>query len=107
MRQPSVYFHCSIHRGSDFLDPYAYVDSFYLCHAIEERTGGRVYYGFSVGKTIVLLFVDGDPKSWEKDFPRKGEKMRVAVGKRNTKRFIISEAIPVSYQGILVFKPTH
>lgn len=86
-----------------FVDLHAYVDSLRLCSAIERQTGGRVYYGFSWGNNMVLLFVDGNSENWEKDFPRKGEPLRVAVGKKSGK-FVITEALPVSHRSVLVFK---
>ena len=87
-----------------FNDFSAQVDSYRFCHAVEKYVKGRIYYGFSVGKNMVVLFVDGDPETWDRDLPRKGKALRAAIGKSNSAKFMIGEVMPSSYKGVLIFK---
>lgn len=87
-----------------FDDFSAKIDSYRFYRAVEKYTAGRVYYGFSFGKNMILLFVDGDPDTWERDLPCKGKPLRAAIGKRNSAKFMIAEVMPASHQGVLIFR---
>ena len=83
-------------------DPNGLVDSFGLWTAVTEHTGGWVYYGFSLGDQVALLFVDGNPENWGSDFPKKGEKLRAAVGIQKKNEFVIAYVSVYPHEGILV-----
>lgn len=83
-------------------DPHSLVDSFWLCNAVQARTGGCIYYGFSSGDRVALLFVDGNPEKWESDFPKKGNKLRAAIGSKKKRKFVIKDVSVHHWKGILV-----
>lgn len=82
--------------------PYSLVDSFWLWTAVTEHTGSSVYYSFSLGNHVTLLFVDGNPENWESDFPKKGNKLWAAAGSKKKAKSSIKDVSVYPYKEILV-----
>lgn len=82
-----------------------YIKSMRIRADIERDTGGLIYYGFSVGDIVVMLFVDGNSENWSRDFPAEAKNIRAAIANVKKKRFVIQEVALKSFAGILTMIP--